>query len=131
VSTMKPKKAPKGDYKVGYGKPPEATQFQPGQSGNPAGRALGRPSFDELLLEEAARLVTFKAGDKVIHMDRDRAVVRKLMELALQGNLRALQLVVDRLKQAQTLHAAKADTEAPLTEEEIALLKMMPDTAGA
>jgi hypothetical protein len=26
------------DYEVGYGKPPKHTQFQPGQSGNPAGR---------------------------------------------------------------------------------------------
>jgi len=131
VSTKKPKQAPEGDYKVGYGKPPEATRFQPGQSGNPAGRARGRPSFDELLLEEAARLVKFKAGDKVIHMDRDRALVRKLMELALQGNLRALQLVADRLKQAQAVHAVKADPEAPLTEEEIAILKMIPDMVGA
>jgi hypothetical protein len=27
-----------GDYKIGYGKPPEHTRFRPGQSGNPAGR---------------------------------------------------------------------------------------------
>ena len=26
------------DYEVGYKKPPKHTQFQPGQSGNPAGR---------------------------------------------------------------------------------------------
>jgi Family of unknown function (DUF5681) len=131
MSAKKPIKTAKGNYEVGYGKPPKASQFQPGQSGNVGGRPRGRPSFDELLLEEAARLVKFKAGDKVVHMDRDRAVVRKLMDLALQGNMRAMHLIVDRLKQAQALHAVKADPEAPLTEEEIALAKMYPDMAGA
>ena len=55
MSSNKPKKAPTGDYAVGYARPPKPTQFQPGQSGNSAGRPRGRQSLDELLLEEAAR----------------------------------------------------------------------------
>ena len=31
----------KGDYTVGYGKPPTATRFKKGQSGNPKGRPKG------------------------------------------------------------------------------------------
>jgi uncharacterized protein DUF5681 len=130
VSTNKPKKAPKGDYTVGYAQPPKATQFQPGQSGNPAGRPRGRPSLDELLLEEAARVVKFKVGDKVMHIDRDRALLRRLFDVALQGNVRAIQIVTERLWQAQATLAAKSDPEAPLTEEEVALLKMMPNMEG-
>jgi hypothetical protein len=53
--SSKSKKAPKGDYAVGYARPPKANQFQPGQSGNRGGRPRGRPSLDELMLEEAAR----------------------------------------------------------------------------
>ena len=45
MSSNKPKKAPKGDYAVGYARPPKANQFQPGQSGNLGGRrAAGRRS---------------------------------------------------------------------------------------
>ena len=80
MSSNKPKKAPKGDYAVGYARPPKANQFQPGQSGNLGGRPRGRPSLDELLLEEAARVVKFQAGDKIMHMDRDRALMRKLFD---------------------------------------------------
>jgi hypothetical protein len=67
VSSNKSKKAPKGDYAVGYARPPKANQFQPGQSGNLTGRPRGRPSLDELMLEEAARVVKFQAGDKIMH----------------------------------------------------------------
>ena len=38
-----------GDYEVGYRKPPVATQFKKGQSGNPAGRARGKASLATLL----------------------------------------------------------------------------------
>ena len=131
MSSDQSNKPPKGDYAVGYARPPKATQFQPGQSGNPAGRPRGRPSLDELLLEEAARVVKFQAGDKVMHMDRDRALMRKLFDIALNGRSKAIQLVIARLAQAQAALGVKADPEAPLTEEEIALLAMMPKTSGS
>jgi len=101
MSSNKPKKAPKGDYAVGYARPPKHTQFPPGQSGNPEGGPHGRPSLDELLLEEAARIVKLKVGDKVTHMDKDRALMRKLFDMALLGKVPAIQLVLARLAQAQ------------------------------
>jgi Family of unknown function (DUF5681) len=131
VSSNKSKNAPKGDYAVGYGRPPKANQFQPGQSGNLGGRPRGRPSLDEPLLEEAARVVKFQAGDKIMHMDRDRALMRKLFDMALNGKVPAIQLVIARLAQAQAALGIKADPEAPLTEEEIAILAMMPKMSGS
>ena len=32
----------KGDYEIGYGKPPEHSRFQKGWSANPAGRPKGK-----------------------------------------------------------------------------------------
>ena len=43
-----------GDYEVGYGRPPTATRFQPGQSGNPKGRAKAARNV-KTLAEEALR----------------------------------------------------------------------------
>jgi Family of unknown function (DUF5681) len=131
MSSNKPKKAPKGDYAVGYARPPKATQFPACQSGNPAGRPRGRPSLDELLLEEAARIVKFQAGDKVMHMDRDRALMRKLFDMALLGKVPAIQLVIERLAQAQAALSAKAEPQAEMTEAEIALVKMISQASGS
>ena len=37
------------DYVVGYGRPPKATQFAPGKSGNPRGRPKGSRTLKLLL----------------------------------------------------------------------------------
>ena len=131
MSSNKPKKTPTGDYAVGYARPPKGTQFQPGQSGNTAGRPRGRPSLDELLLEEAARVVKLQVGDKVMHIDKDRALMRKLFDMALHGKVPAIQLVLARLAQAQAALIAKAEPQAEMTEAEIALLKMLSKTPGS
>ena len=76
-------------------------------------------------------MVKFQAGDKIVHMDRDRALMRKLFDMALNGKVPAIQLLIARLAQAQAALSVKTDPEAPLTEEEIALLAMMPKMSGS
>ena len=48
-------KARKGDYEIGYGRPPKQYQFKPGQSGNPRGRPRGKLSkkavWDRIMTE--------------------------------------------------------------------------------
>ena len=114
-----PKRAPTGDYGVGYARPPKATQFQPGCSGNRAGRPKGRPSLNEIILEEAARIAKVKVGEKVLHIDKDRALMRRLFDLGLHGNVPALRLRhrVSWLRRKRSL-SDTADPEEPLTEEE-------------
>jgi uncharacterized protein DUF5681 len=41
----------KKDYTIGFGRPPAAHRFKPGQSGNPRGRPKGRKNFDTMVRE--------------------------------------------------------------------------------
>jgi hypothetical protein len=76
---------------VGYRRPPVATQFKPGQSGNPAGRPKRAPSFRAELLEELAELMPGAEGHSI---SKQRAVIRTLVHEAIGGNLRALGVLV-------------------------------------
>jgi hypothetical protein len=54
------KKLPKGDYDVGYGKPPPHTQFQKGVSGNPRGRPKGSKNLKTLARKVMNTKVTLR-----------------------------------------------------------------------
>ena len=68
-------------YEVGYGKPPKATRFKPGQSGNPGGRPKGSgksritdvvvEKMKALVLEEAYRPIRIRDGDQLVELPVD------------------------------------------------------------
>jgi hypothetical protein len=98
MATAKPPKPP-GKYDVGYGRPPVHSQFQTGQSGNPAGRRKGQPTPNEIFVKEAARLVKIKRGDTVETITKFEAIVRRLLQLAMEGDIAAARLVLFALAQ--------------------------------
>ncbi len=124
-----PQKASKA-YEVGYGKPPKSGQFKPGQKANPHGRPKGQPSLEQLLLEEAARLVKIKVGDEITHASKDRAIMRRLTDLAANGNIAAMRIYVSLRYRAQIALEIAPEAELPFTAEELDAFKLMPKTSG-
>jgi hypothetical protein len=116
---------PKPDYPIGYGKPPESGKFKPGQSGNPQGKRKGQPSLLELTLAEAARIVKVKHGDKIVHLTKKQVIIRRLLDQAAKGDLRAARIILETVGKAEAAVETSAPPEPPLTEEELALLKEM------
>ena len=99
-------------YEVGYCKPPVATRFKKGQSGNPGGRPKKEPSrrrlepidrapFQRMLLEEANRMIVVRDGDRSVEMPAVQAVFRSLTLHAAKGNMRAQKMLVDLLISAE------------------------------
>ena len=117
-------------YEVGYGKPPKSGQFKPGQKANPHGRPKGQPSLEQLLLEEAARLVKIKVGDEITHASKERAIIRRLMDLAANGNIAAMRIYVSLRYRAQIALEVAPEAELPLTAEELDALMLIGKTAG-
>jgi hypothetical protein len=79
----------KSKYPVGYGRPPVKNQFKPGESGNPNGRPKGVRNFASDLREELAELVSIKDGDKSVEVTRQRAIVKAVVNAAVEGDQRA------------------------------------------
>ena len=93
MAKSKPPKSP-GQYDVGYGRPPVHSRFQPGQSGNPAGRQKGQPTPNEVFMREAARLVKIKRGDTVETITKHEAIIRRLYQSAMEGDIGAARLLL-------------------------------------
>ena len=76
---------------VGYGKPPEATRFKPGQSGNPKGRprkAKGRKAIARRILLEEHRVAP-PGSRRVRRCTTFELVVALLKQLAAAGDQKA------------------------------------------
>jgi len=103
-----------GDYEVGYGRPPVQSRFQPGQSGNPAGKRKGQPTVAEIFMKEAARLVKVKRGDtvEIETITKHEAIVRRLLQTAMEGDIAAARLALFGLPQnAPTAAGGPAEDE--------------------
>lgn len=77
------------DDAVGYGKPPKRTQFKPGQSGNPKGRRKGIRNFKTEINEVLATKVTVTQGKQKKIVSTLTAILLRVREKALSGDMRA------------------------------------------
>jgi hypothetical protein len=74
--------------KVGYGCPPEHSQFKPGQSGNPSGRAKGSQNFKTLFNKILNEEISLREGSDVRKLSKAEAIVRGVVIGALKGDSR-------------------------------------------
>jgi Family of unknown function (DUF5681) len=131
AKTSPPNPKPPGGPGVGYGRPPIWSQFKPGKSGNPHGRPKGQPSIEEILLEEAARLVKIKSGDDVTHISKERAVVRAMLDKGARGDVAAARIYIALRYRAQFAAGVEPEVQQPLTADELELLKAMTERMQA
>jgi hypothetical protein len=83
-------------YTVGYGKPPKQHQYQPGESGNSKGRPKGAKSTSTLLCETLDRKIDVRTGATVRKVSVREAILIRLAEAALKGNIKSAQLLLQR-----------------------------------
>lgn len=119
----------KPGYDVGYGKPPPAHRFKPGQSGNPRGRRKGSKNklppanedrMSEMVLKQAYRTIPVKLGDRIENFSMLEANLHSMALSGAKGNVRAAKAFHDcvdlahrRLKASQ-----EATPHTPLQSDE-------------
>jgi len=90
-----------GDYEVGYGKPPKATQFQKGTSGNSRGRPKKAPDFYSELIRESRSFMTINENGRQKRITKSEVAVKLLVKKAITGSDQALKNYFALLQQAQ------------------------------
>lgn len=114
------------EYKVGYKRPPKATQFKPGQSGNPKGRPKGVKNLATDLKEELEERITVTEGGKPLQVTKQRAMFKTLMAKALKGDSRAANVLINlAISIEQSEGTEKPDHVFP--EEDLAIIKNLKE----
>jgi Family of unknown function (DUF5681) len=83
------------DKMVGYGRPPAATRFKKGQSGNPKGRPKGRKSVGKILRDALHRTIEVREGERIRAMPKIEAVIEVTLNKALKGDHRSFAKLMD------------------------------------
>jgi hypothetical protein len=97
---------------VGYKRPPTATQFKPGQTGNPKGRPKNVGNFKTDLRDELSELITVRENGQARRITKLRALVKALVAAAIKGDMRAANAIVT----FSTKSLAGADDLVPATD---------------
>lgn len=89
--------APDDDYEVGYGRPPKHTRFKPGQSGNPRGRPKKSKDVNALIQAELDKTIPVMEDGRPKRISKREAIVTQLVNQAIKGETKPLQLVLAHL----------------------------------
>ena len=84
-----------GNGSVGYGRPPVAKQFKPGQSGNPRGRKKGVKNVATIFNDALYRPVKIRIAGRVRTLPKIEAIVEVMMSKALAGDIAAVSKILE------------------------------------
>jgi Family of unknown function (DUF5681) len=79
---------------VGYGRPPEATQFKPGKSGNPKGRPKGSRSLAAVLQDVIGQKIPVTENGRTRRVPALEVMLRRLANDAMRSDSRAIKLLI-------------------------------------
>ena len=98
------------DERVGYGRPPLATRFRPGQSGNPRGRPKGARNLSTVIASALSERVAITENGHRHRITKLEAAIKQLVNRAAGGETRATQLLI-QLVQAEEAQMPQSDAK--------------------
>ena len=111
------------DYSVGYGRPPIASRFQPGVSGNARGRPKGTKNLKTQVEEAMTASIPIQVGAKTKRVSRIAGVVLRQLQKALMGDGPAAITVIKMALQLGLLQDSAGNSgEVALSREEEQIL---------
>lgn len=114
------------DYPVGYKKPPKATQFAPGASGNPKGRPKGIRPVGAILQDIIAQKVAVTENGKTRRVSALEVMLRRLANDAMRSDQKAIKLLLSLVDRYAESTQTKIHLAELLAEDEQILAQYMP-----
>jgi hypothetical protein len=106
------------DEKVGYKRPPKATQFKPGRTGNAKGRPKRSHKLDANLIEMLNQMMTARIDGKTRRISRQEAILRILLSQALKGDDKAIKLILSMRTKVDATRQAADQPEQEISESD-------------
>ena len=103
----------KGDYEIGYCKPPRGYGFKKGQSGNPCGRPPGSKNLTTLLNDELNETVTVTENGRRRKITKREAVIKQLVNKSASAEARSLKILLDLMLNLEA--RARSSSAVPTT----------------
>ena len=132
--TKRPTKKQSEPGAVGYGRPPRASQFKPGQSGNPKGRPKGSLNLTTFLARALRETVVVNEGGRRRSITKLEAAVKQLVNKSASGEERAIRqlLALTEAVEARTEAAPSTHESLPEADRVVmqSLVKRIRNAAG-
>lgn len=100
------------------------TRFQPGKSGNPKGRTKGHKNFNTLLRQTLSQQVEVVKSGAKHKMSKNEILIEMLVNKALQGDMRAINILLPYILQMEQVDKELAQKVAALSQNDKEILSM-------
>ena len=127
AAMTKRKASAPSDYAVGYGRPPKETRFQPGKSGNPAGRRKGSRTVGAILTDIIEQKVAVTENGKTRRMPALEVMLRRLVNDAMRGERNAMKLLLSFVDRYADTAEAKVQLGELLAEDRKILAQFLSE----
>ena len=107
------------EYEVGFGKPPEQSQFRKGLSGNPRGRPKGALNKKTILSRALREKVVITENGKRKRVTKHEALYKQLVNKSVSGDLKAMIEVIKLDACSEEAANDSIDTQLSETDQEI------------
>lgn len=119
------------DYEVGYGKPPKATQFPPGRSGNPNGRPKGKRNAVTEFREALETKYAVTENGRKRKVSATAVIYKRTIKDAIEGKAKARDQVFEWMRYFGLVEAGSGGDRVELSAADRAMLiRVLGDDLG-
>ncbi len=118
------------DYEVGYQKPPKATRFVKGQSGNPSGRPKGKKNWATALHEALEEKVTIVENGKKRQVTKLDAAIKQMINQAATGDKASMRHLMQLVPGMEAIIASVGIAPLSSDQDKVVLEEMLKRLGG-